>query len=298
MAIYNIHGGHSLICRGASGLLDEVTEDRKVKDKVIELLRNAGHTVYDCTDDSGKTQSQNLKNIVTKCNEHSAALDISIHLNAGGGTGTEVWIYSSKNAEVASRIAVNIATALGIKNRGVKISSSLYVLKRTKAPAVLVECCFVDSEIDKNAWNVDECSKAIVEGILNITITEPAKSTSNPQPVKTKDEIEVDGVWGKATTKKAQQVFGTVVDGKVSRQKYTCKKYLQNASTLSWEFKTENFGNGSALIRAIQNKIGATPDGLFGPNSVKKLQTFLGVSVDGYMGAETVKAFQRWLNAH
>ena len=79
--IYNVHGGHSLICRGASGLLDEVNEDRKVKNKVIELLRECGNTVYDCTDDSGNTQNKNLSNIKNKCNAHKVDLDISIHLN-------------------------------------------------------------------------------------------------------------------------------------------------------------------------------------------------------------------------
>ena len=83
MGIYNIHGGHSLQCRGASGFLDEVNEDRKVKNKVIELLRSAGHTVYDCTDDIGRTQGQNLNNIKNKCNVHNVDLDVSIHLNSG-----------------------------------------------------------------------------------------------------------------------------------------------------------------------------------------------------------------------
>ena len=32
----NVHGGHSLRCRGASGLLDEVNEDRAVKNAYIE----------------------------------------------------------------------------------------------------------------------------------------------------------------------------------------------------------------------------------------------------------------------
>lgn len=36
MSIYNVHGGHSLQCRGASGFLDEVNEDRKVKNKVYQ----------------------------------------------------------------------------------------------------------------------------------------------------------------------------------------------------------------------------------------------------------------------
>lgn len=122
-----------------------------------------------------------------------------------------------------------------------------------------------------------------------------APSSSKPAPSSGK--IAVDGKWGQATTRKAQQVFGTTVDGIISRQKYSCKKYLLNAYTSSWDFRTSNFGNGSQLIRAIQARIGAVVDGFFGPNSVKKLQVFLGVPADGYLGPVTVKAFQRWLNA-
>lgn len=116
MAIYNVHGGHSLICRGASGLLEEVNEDRAVKNKVIEYLRKAGHTVYDCTDDNGRTQGANLSAIVAKCNAHKASLDVSIHLNAGGGTGCEVENYDTGTKAVSDRICANISAALGIRN--------------------------------------------------------------------------------------------------------------------------------------------------------------------------------------
>lgn len=80
MATYNVHGGHSLSCRGAAKYLDEVNEDRIVKNKVIQYLRSAGHTVYDCTDDYGTTVNGNLVAIVQKCNAHNVDLDISIHL--------------------------------------------------------------------------------------------------------------------------------------------------------------------------------------------------------------------------
>lgn len=188
MAIYNVHGGHSLVCRGASGYLDEVNEDRKVKNKVIELLRNAGHTVYDCTDDVGSTASGNLKNIVDKCNAHKVDLDVSIHLNAGGGTGCEVWVYSNKTEPVASRVSSKVSSALGIRNRGVKTSTGLYVLKHTNSPAILVECCFVDSTTDKNNWDVSKCAKAIVEGILNASVK--TTTTSNSQPSKPANNTE------------------------------------------------------------------------------------------------------------
>lgn len=179
MATYNVHGGHSLICRGASGLLDEVNEDRKVKNKVIELLRAEGHTVYDCTDDSGRTQGQNLSAIVRKCNAHKVDLDVSIHLNAGGGTGVEVENYNSNTAAISNRICANISSALGIRNRGTKYMTDLYVLRNTNSPAILIECCFVDNATDKAAWNVDKCAKAIVEGILNKSIGNTNSGNTN-----------------------------------------------------------------------------------------------------------------------
>lgn len=175
----NVHGGHSLKCRGASGYLDEVNEDRKVKKRVIELLRANGHTVYDCTDDNSTSQNANLKAIVNKCNSHSVDLDVSIHLNAGGGTGTEVYVYSnsSKAKDEATRIAEKISNTLGIRNRGVKTSTQLYVLRKTNSPALLIECCFVDNATDKAHWNVEKCAKAIVEGILNKSVE--TNNTSN-----------------------------------------------------------------------------------------------------------------------
>lgn len=173
MAKYNVHAGHNSIVPGASKYLNEVTEDRKVKNKVIQLLKAAGHTVYDCTDDSGKTVGANLANIVAKCNKHTVDLDISIHLNAGGGTGAEVFYYTGSAAGKTKAAAVSqkVAAALGIRNRGAKASSGLYVLRNTKATAILVECCFVDSKTDQGKWNVDKCAAAIVEAITGKTAT-------------------------------------------------------------------------------------------------------------------------------
>ena len=171
MAKYNVHGGHNRKVPGASGYLDEVTEDRKVKDAVIKYLRAAGHTVYDCTDDAGTTQSKNLANIVAKCNAHTVDLDISIHLNAGGGTGCEVYYTSSKGKTYARKVSAAVASALGIKDRGAKESDTLYVLNHTTAPAILVECCFVDSKTDKSKWNVDKCAKANVEAVTGKAVS-------------------------------------------------------------------------------------------------------------------------------
>lgn len=185
MGVYNVHGGHNFIVPGAKGLLDETAEDRKVTARVISALRAAGHTVYDCTDDSGRTQGQNLANIVAKCNAHPVDLNISNHLNAGGGTGVEVWCYNEKTKDIAAAICQNVSAALGIPNRGVKYSKSLYVLRKTSGRAILVECCFVDSQNDASHWNADKCGDAIASAIAGKTVTGTTSSGSAPAAAPT-----------------------------------------------------------------------------------------------------------------
>lgn len=182
--IINIHAGHNpdgkTAC-GAVGLLKESTEARLVKDKAITYLKELGHTVYDCTVDNGTGQSDVLNKIVRNCNSHTVDLDISIHFNsgrndsAGDGSigGTEVWVYRPDST--ASRYAETIAesiSALGFRNRGIKISTELYVLANTKAEALLIECCFVDDKDDFNLYNAGEMAKAIVKGITGQTVSD------------------------------------------------------------------------------------------------------------------------------
>lgn len=181
MASYNIHAGHCPQGNGASGavgILKESIEDRLVKDEVIRLLRQEGHTVYDCTVNYSTTQSGCLRGIVNMCNQHTVALDISIHLNSGrndysgdGSTGgTEVFNYDSRTKAISDRICANISSTLGIRNRGTKYSQNLYVLSNTKNLAILIECCFVDDKDDADRWNYKKCAQAIAEGILGRTV--------------------------------------------------------------------------------------------------------------------------------
>lgn len=112
--------------------------------------------------------------------------------------------------------------------------------------------------------------------------------------------VVVDGTWGKNTTLLSQKVMGTTQDGYVSGQLKSLKKYVPNASILSWKF-SEN-GKGSPLIKAIQKMVGAKADGYCGMNTVKAMQKFLKAlgfyagSIDGIMGSNTVKGWQKYLN--
>ena len=183
MATYNVHAGHNFKVPGASGIFSETEEDRKVKDAVISKLRQLGNTVYDCTDNDGVTQSQNLTNIVRNCNAHNVDLDISIHFNAsdGNGHGTEVYLYGNgRHREAGERIVEEIAK-LGFRNRGIKDGSRLYVVTNTNALALLIECCFCDNAEDAKLYNAESMANAIVRGITGQTAqsTQPTKTPTN-----------------------------------------------------------------------------------------------------------------------
>lgn len=308
--IINVHGGHSLKCRGASGLLDEVNEDRKVKNRVIELLRSKGHIVYDCTDDVGKTPNEVLKNIVKKCNAHTVNLDVSIHLNANRGTGTEVYVINENSAAKphADRIAANIASELDIRNRGVKYKN-LYVLKRTKAPSLLVECCFVDNQNDKNHWNVDKCATAIVEGIIGVRTEEThavQSSKGGSEIVKVGQlrsnyyadhNITVDGYFGPNTKKNIIRCFQKAINLDYSK-KLSVDGIVGEKTLEALGNHYVKKGERQELVRAVQIALycygydAQWTDGIFGDKTKECVQNFQrdhGLNVDGVAGKNTIK---------
>lgn len=117
----------------------------------------------------GTSNATSLSERVRIANEFSADLFISIHCNAGGGTGTETLVYSDKSASypLAQYIQNEIVSKIGTKNRGVKLRSDLAVLKNTNMPSVLVETAFIDNTNDANLLknNTDDFAQAIFNAI-------------------------------------------------------------------------------------------------------------------------------------
>ena len=167
-------GGHTELCTGASALINELTEDRKVKDSVIKYLRQLGHTVLDVTPPVNYTSSSSvdLAYGVNKANNFGADLFISIHFNKcydsyNGALGSESCVYSEN--EYGKRI-VNALSGLGFKNRGQKVRTGLYELSHTNMTSVIVETCFVEATEDVALYKKlgpDAIGKTIAEAIVN-----------------------------------------------------------------------------------------------------------------------------------
>ena len=177
MAKWAVRGGHTEKATGANGLINELTEDRKIKDAVIKYLKLSGETVLDCTPpaNANLNAKTDLAYGVNKANEWGADYFISCHFNNAynsydGAIGTEVCVYNTY--DMAQRV-VNKIASLGFINRGQKVRTGLYELKNTAMKAMIIETCFVEATKDVALYKSvgsDTIGKIIVEGLLNKTV--------------------------------------------------------------------------------------------------------------------------------
>lgn len=196
-----VRGGHNFLATGAKALIDEVVEDRKVKDALIKYLKQLGHEVLDVTPGNMDTDND-LVYGVSKANSWDADILISIHFNKAynsynGAIGTETWVYSKTDnikldKEVAGRIVDRIG-ALGFVNRGIKERTDLYELKATKMASVIVEVCFVEATEDVKLYKrlgPDRIGQTIAEAIANKKV----EVSKFPLPLKmVSDAMSYDG---------------------------------------------------------------------------------------------------------
>ena len=173
-----ISAGHGSKIRGASDIIDEVDEARRVCTQVCDDLRAAGIAFEGPYFDNVSTsQNENLARICDWHNSKTRDLDVSVHFNANQHTskpvGTECWYMTQE--DLADDVATAIARASGLIDRGPKYSNGLYFLNHTAEPAILIEVCFVDSQADVDLYRAkfpDLCA-AIAQTIGGEAIAPP-----------------------------------------------------------------------------------------------------------------------------
>ena len=116
-----ISSSHSKLVRGASGILDEVDEARRVVERVAEMLEARGVDVTVFHDNTSTSQSENLNCIVNYHNSQERDLDVSVHFNAYVETtkpmGTEVLFVTQSAlalAECRQRLRKRATSSTGV----------------------------------------------------------------------------------------------------------------------------------------------------------------------------------------
>ena len=124
-----------------------------------------------------KDDSESLTEKINECNQFAPDLALDIHNNAGGGDGAEVF-YHHKGG-TGKKLAVNILgeiVKIGQNSRGVKTKinaqgvDAFAFIRNTTAPAVIVECAFLDNKKDLAIIDTTEeqanMGIAIAKGVL------------------------------------------------------------------------------------------------------------------------------------
>lgn len=162
------HGGHD---PGAvNGSKHEAVAALAIAKKVGAQLKAKGVTVkYTRSSDKYVTLSDRCR----ISNEFGADAFVSIHLNSAtntDATGIETWRYEKVGAKT-KKLADNVQTELigvtGAKNRGVKTTTTLYVLKHTVASAVLVECGFISNSVEAKQLFTEKYQNKLASAIVN-----------------------------------------------------------------------------------------------------------------------------------
>lgn len=174
---HNPTGSHNIGAQGNGLYEQDITytvgkylEDLLSKDPrfEVEVSRPTPTTVL------GTNNKTSLALRVRAANKWGANYFISIHVNANTDpniNGTECYVYSenSKSYYLAKQILNSIVSRLKTKDNGVRVRPSLYVLRYTDMPSVLVELAYISNYADslKLKNNQYEFAVAIYQGLLS-----------------------------------------------------------------------------------------------------------------------------------
>ena len=122
----------------------------------------------------GTSNATSLAARVNAANSWPADYFISLHCNASTNTtasGSEVYVHSETSPAfpLGEAILVGLQNATGLRNRGMFIRPSLYVLRRTNMPALLVEMGYLTNPEDARLLSTDPQSfaRGIYNGMLS-----------------------------------------------------------------------------------------------------------------------------------
>lgn len=266
---------------GAVGYLNEQICVLDIANRLISKLQAMGHEAWN-------VRPVRALSVVDSLQKRCDAADradymVSIHLNSGGGRGSEVFAMSEEGYNLASRVLKELVS-IGFTNRGVKDGSHLYVIRHSRPAAILVECCFVDTQEDANKYNSEKIANAILMGLISdgLTSTKPVAVTPKTPLQKSIEALQYDFNKIRGTRLKVDGIVGRETIEAING--YIVKK-----------------GERNDIVKWIQEKligwgynIPSGDTGYFGADTeefVKKLQKNWNKKVDGIIGSETWDIF-------
>ena len=227
-----------------------------------------------------------LTDRIAHVNKHGYDLAMEIHLNASGGTGSEVY-YKHKSAtgkKLAGAISKSIANTFGIRDRGAKVKINpangtdyFGFVRSCKCESLLIETVFIDTASDRKhvetAAGQRQCAEAIVKAVVDFYGIKKKASTSTNKPttdkpsggkptVRAGDIVKIKGskyatgqripIWVKLKKHTVKSVNGN----RVLLKEINSWVYISDLTVLQSSAKTVSVGS------KVKIKPGATYGGL------------------------------------
>lgn len=173
------HGGDD---PGKVGINDALEKDinlqigKRVKKKLekkgyeVVMTREKDETLAEKSVSNKKIQD--MKARVALINETAPAIAISIHQNSYRGEsvhGAQIFYYShSAEGEEAAKIMQEAFLLADSDNtRQAKANDTYYLLKRTEAPTIIIECGFLSNREEAELLVSEEYQKKVAEAIVS-----------------------------------------------------------------------------------------------------------------------------------
>ncbi|WML35330.1 N-acetylmuramoyl-L-alanine amidase [Clostridium sp. OS1-26] len=281
MSKFAIDPGHGCYSdTGAEEYLNEQNCALDIANRVISKLQSLGHTAYNVRPSSASSVTNSLQQ---RCdNAVNADYLVSIHLNAGGGKGSEVFAMSAAGNTLASNV-LKCLVSLGFVNRDVKDGSSLYVINHSKPVAILIEVCFVDTQSDADLYNklgAESVANAIVQGLTGQIVQADNSNSDFIRSVQhdlqrvsclAAGEVNADGVLGpktKAAIKQFRYVVGLPDGENIDSQLIDALNAITKMTTIG-----VGWSANIVATRFIQWFIGInSKNGVFDANTTAKVK--------------------------
>jgi len=162
-----------------------------------EILKYKNVKLFRYDNRSGKTDVP-LSTRTNKANKDNVDIYISFHHNAltakwGKWTGVETFYSygSPKGKKLAEAVQPAVVKAYGLRDRGIKNGNHLWIIRKTKMPAILIEGGFMDSTIDikklRNNKVLENAGISIAKAVakhLGLKLGSSTPSKPNPKPDK------------------------------------------------------------------------------------------------------------------
>ena len=275
--------GHGKSARGGydSGALggnyQEFKIGREIGKYIGEIFKG-----YDCKADViNYDATLYLTERIAHVNKHGYDLAMEIHLNAAGGTGSEVYYKhkSSTGKKLAGTISKSIANTFGIRDRGAKVKINpsngtdyFGFVRSCKCESLLIETVFIDTASDRKhvetAAGQKQCAEAIVKAIADFygikkksaPAVKPSEDKPASAPVRAGDIVKIKG---------SKYATGQKIPMWVKLKKHTVKSVSGNKALLkeinSWVYTDDlTVLQSSAKIVAVGSKVKIKPGATYG----------------------------------